>query len=377
MERKKIEAICLSLIVLLYIFIISHIKIISFLFFIIFIIIFFMIFKECLYEYKVEELIKKDDRQILDKTGKKIEEQKKEKRNKINYQYIIYKTNDNIKNIFKNILDLFYNNDAKIDNTFKIYKSKIIKTFSYSSGIIEKIVLLKDGRLALSSSSKSNEYIYSILICDMINYSIDIEIGNLNHRVFDLMQINNGNIIASLTWGFILVFKINSNSYELIQKIKAHDDACTVEKTIEIKDGRLISCSKDCTIKIWKYNNKKYILENQLRAKKRKKLRRKTRLESYLSDCSCLLGKSSEYDIYYRVDDILELKNNIIVSIPNGNGPIIFWNIKELQMVCKFKEFRWDCTNKLKKLSNKFFIIGGDKYIFLFSILNYKLINKI
>ena len=77
MERKKIEAICLSLIVLLYIFIISHIKIISFLFFIIFIIIFFMIFKECLYEYKVEELIKKDDRQILDKTGKKIEEQKK------------------------------------------------------------------------------------------------------------------------------------------------------------------------------------------------------------------------------------------------------------------------------------------------------------
>ncbi len=42
------------------------------------------------------------------------------------------------------------------------------------------------------------------------------------------MQTKNGNIIASLSWGFILVIELTSTSYEIIQKIKAHDK--TVEK---------------------------------------------------------------------------------------------------------------------------------------------------
>ena len=204
-----------------------------------------------------------------------------------------------------------------------------------------------------------------------------MEIGNLDQRICDLIQTNNGNIIASFTRGFIFVFKLNSTSYELIQKIKAHDDACDVEKTIEIKDGRLISCSNDNTIKIWKYNNNKYTLENILRAKKSKKVLDKRRERRFLFDICCHLGRTNEYDIYYDVDDILELNNNIIVSIPNVNGPIIFWNIKELQMECKFKGICRDRGNILKKLSNKLFIVGGVKYIYLFSILNYKLINKI
>ena len=83
------------------------------------------------------------------------------------------------------------------------------------------------------------------------------------------MQTKNGNIIASLSWGFILVIKLTSTSYEIIQKIKAHDK--TVEKTIEIKDGRLISCAKDKKMKIWKYFNNQYILENILCLKNQKR----------------------------------------------------------------------------------------------------------
>ena len=216
MQKRLILVIFLYSLILLisasFKFIISQIKIISFLFFIILSIFFFMIFKECLCGDKVEELKKKEERQILAKEVKKIiEDPKKEDLNKINYKEIIYKTNDSIKNICKNILDLFYKNDNKKYNTFKIYKSKIIKTFSYRSAIIKKILLLKDGRLALSSFYKSNEYIYSILIYDIDSYSIDLEICNLTQRVCDLMQTNNGNIISSLTRGFIFVFKTKFN----------------------------------------------------------------------------------------------------------------------------------------------------------------------
>ena len=40
--------------------------------------------------------------------------------------------------------------DDKTDNNFKIHKSKKIKTISYHTGDVEKIILLKDGRLAFA-----------------------------------------------------------------------------------------------------------------------------------------------------------------------------------------------------------------------------------
>jgi len=40
--------------------------------------------------------------------------------------------------------------DDKTDNNFKIHKSKKIKTISHHIGVVEKIILLKDGRLAFA-----------------------------------------------------------------------------------------------------------------------------------------------------------------------------------------------------------------------------------
>ena len=110
------------------------------------------------------------------------------------------------------------------------------------------------------------------------------------------MQTKNGNIIASLSWGFILVIKLTSTSYEIIQKIKAHDK--TVEKTIEIKDGRLISCAEDNKMKIWKYNNNKYILENILCLKKSKKILEKEAIleKRALRFCCCCYGMPNIYN---------------------------------------------------------------------------------
>ena len=71
------------------------------------------------------------------------------------------------------------------------------------------------------------------------------------------------------------------------------------------------------------------------------------------------------------------MKNNIIVSTPIIEGPIIFWNIKELEIICQIKDFYGGVLFHLKKLSNRLFILGGIEYLYLFSSLKYNLVNKI
>ena len=339
----------------------SLMKILSSLFFIIINFIFYKKFKKCFSEYKF-----KNEKELKEKIKQK-EELKKEGFNKIIYQDKICSTTYNIKNKFKNLFGIFFKMDDKKDNNFKIYKSKKIKTFSLQEGDAEKIIFLKDGRLAFAINDSLN----SILIYNIDNYSIDLKIDNLDNRVKDLIQTKTGNIIISLNSGFILVIKLTSTSYEIIQKIEAHDQ--TVEKTIEIKDGRLISCSKDKKMKIWRYNNNQYILEKILC------LERTMKNDFYVNEpgVRCCFFSSDDYTDFYRIDNILELNKNIIVSTPNPEGPIIFWNVKEFEIICQIKDFYDDILFHLKKLSNKLFILGGVEYIYLFSSLKYNLINRI
>ena len=361
MEKRLFVVIYLSFLLLFTVLynksIDSQMKILSSLFFIIINLIFYIKFKRCFSENKF-----KNEKKIKQK-----QEFKKEALNKIIYQDKICTTTNNIKNKFKNLMGIFFKMDDKKDNNFKIYKSKKIKTFSLHSGAAEKIILLKDGRLAFVIYDSLN----SILIYNTDSYSIDLKIDNLDNKVKDLIQTKTGNIIASLISGLILVIKLTSTSYEIIQKIKAHYQ--TLEKTIEIKDGRLISCAEDKKMKIWKYNNNQYILENVLCLKK--PIKEEVYIDQPCVRC-CSFFSSSEYSDFYRIDNILELKNNIIVSTPIIEGPIIFWNIKKFELICQIKDFYGDVLFHLKKLSNKLFILGGAEYLYLFSSLKYNLINK-
>jgi len=359
MEKRLFVFICLAFLLLFIIIynksIDSKIKILSSLFFIFINFMFYIKFKKCF-----SEDISKNEKQLK-------EELKKEDLNKMKYQYKRYTTTHNIKNKFKNLMSIFFKMIDKKDNNFKIYKLKKTKTFSLQVGAAEKITLLKDGRLAFAIYDGLN----SILIYNTDNYSIDLKIDNLDNKVKDLIQSKTGNIIISLISGFILVIKLTSTSYEIIQKINAHNQ--TLEKTIEIKDGRLISCSDDKRMKIWKYNNNQYILENILCLKK--PMKEEVYIDQPCVRC-CNLFSSCEYSDFYRIDNIIELRKNIIVSTPIILGPIIFWNIKKFELICQIKDFYIDLLLHLKKLSNKLFILGGVKYLYLFSSLKYNLINK-
>jgi WD40 repeat protein len=225
-------------------------------------------------------------------------------------------------------------------NKFQILESKILNKLAEHKSDVNHIILLEDGRIASSSNDNT------ILIYNKDNNKIELKIEN-EDTIFYIIQAVNGYIIASETTGSILIYKLTSlTSFELIQKIKAHNGY--VRKTIEIEDRRLISCSDDKSIKIWKFIDNQYILENTLNQ----------------------YNKS-------EINSVIEINNDIIVSTPWGIGSVVFWNIKELKIVSEIEkiECMW-CWNILKKISNDFFLVGGKKYIYLFSIINYNLINK-
>ena len=143
---------------------------------------------------------------------------------------------------------------------FNISESKISNTLTEHKGEVNQIILLKDRRIASSSNDRS------IIIYNKENYTVELKIDHLEKEVFNIMQANNGYIIATLTSGSILIFKLTSlTSYELIQKIMAHNGY--VRKMLELEDNKFISCSDDKTIEIWKFNDNQLMLENTLNNK--------------------------------------------------------------------------------------------------------------
>ena len=90
------------------------------------------------------------------------------------------KENKNINGIrVENEINLNENNN-NINNQndkikkFNILNSNISNTFNFHSDYINQIILLKDGRIASSSNDKS------IIIYNKINYSIQLQIKNLD-----------------------------------------------------------------------------------------------------------------------------------------------------------------------------------------------------
>ena len=256
-----------------------------------------------------------------------------------NYNYEI---SENLKNIEK--IKFEYPDFSNCKNIFEKYKNGVIQnlnsnksqTLEKHTNIVNQIILLKDGRIASSSNDKS------ILIYNKEMDNVELTI-NLESNVLNIMQSNNGYIFASLESGSISIIKLNSlNSYQLIESVKEHQES--VNKIIQIKDGRFISCSNDKTIKIWEFSNEKLILNKTL-------------------------NEDNE------INSIIEYKKNEIISTPYGKGLIIFWDINKSKKKNTFFVECYGLWNNIQKINDHNVIIGGEKYIYLFQ--NYDLIKNI
>ena len=130
---------------------------------------------------------------------------------------------------------------------------------------IESLCFLRDGRLVLEDKDTI------VIFNNKHEYKADIIIEG--YDVSSVCGLRNGNL-ASCSYSFcnsksysqfkygILIYEINGNNYRIIHTLKSHTDLVT--GVIELEDGRLCSCSKDTTIKLWD-NKNNYICTHTLK----------------------------------------------------------------------------------------------------------------
>ena len=135
----------------------------------------------------------------------------------------------------------------------------------------------------------------------------------------------------------ILVWKITEDNYELIETIKGHTNY--INKVIELKDGRIFSCSDDKTIKIW---------------------------EDY--KCVKTLRGSAE-----SILSIIEIEHFIVCACLKDDT-LRIWDESTYECVKILKDVMccWS-ENVLSKLNDNTVLIGGEDIIYSLDIKSFEI----
>ena len=132
------------------------------------------------------------------------------------------------------------------------------KILTYHSRPVTNLLVLKDGRLSLSSDD-------SIIIYDIKNFTQQCTIKEHSNSVVFFTQISNNNIVSCSCDNTLKIFKLISDiEYQLLQTLSGNERK--LNKVIEDNQRNLITCSDAHTIKIWNYNQneQKYELSKSI-----------------------------------------------------------------------------------------------------------------
>ena len=235
-----------------------------------------------------------------------------------------------IENIFKKYFNKSVNSN-EVNQLNKgcedVSKIKVNKTIQTKYGI-SSLCILKDKRLV------SGDYKGSIEVYNR-SYEPQFCIEDVHDLgVGSLCVLRNGELVSGDGHGDIKVWRINEDDYYLIHTLYGHTE--WIRKVIELKDGRISSCSDDGTIIIW--DNYQYIQTLQ---------------------------------VYNYVDSIIEM-NNFIISA-SEDGTLKIWDESTYQCILTIDDIKCNSNNSLLKLNDNTLIVGGDDVIYFVDIKTYKI----
>ena len=120
---------------------------------------------------------------------------------------------------------------------------------------VYSLLILKDQRIASCSGDKA------IRIFNSKTFKIEIEIKEHSNLINFIAQLKNGNLISCSSDETIKIFKLfDDNSYKVEQTLNEHK--LYVKKVIELNNNFLVSSSLDRTLIIWEKNeNENYIIK--------------------------------------------------------------------------------------------------------------------
>ena len=187
--------------------------------------------------------------------------------------------------------------------------------------------------------------------------------------ISNIILLQNNNIASSSLDYYIKIF--NKDTWEEIISIKENSYVDWIE---QIKDGTLISCPRDKTIKLYEINDKSYKNINTIQE------------NSSVSDSNIKvwIKKNNTIECEFSLNnggesyDILEIKNNEVVALSGNNLNFYDLNKRDkIHSLSGFESFNLNPGRKFCKANDKLLIVCGSNNLFLVDIQSYQLIKTI
>ena len=254
---------------------------------------------------------------------------------------------------------------------------------------ITSITFLSDGRIA-SSCLDGRIYIYNKDTYERENM-LDIF-----EYIFYITQLSDNNLIAccgSIENNILRIYKINKGfmNYDLIQNLEGHKD--WVWKVIEIEKNKLISSSKDNTIKIWEKIDNHYICKKTIAVSNKNNNKpiniiraNENEIAAYSSEDKYIkfLDIKNDFNEVATINNIISsfdpnsiyvLQNNILlVGGIDSSGLYLIDSKKHEVISVVLNNIRE--INSILKLSNENILIGCKDENSKYSIIEYKFNNN-
>ena len=210
-----------------------------------------------------------------------------------------------------------------------------IKTIDNPHKAVHIMLQLKDERL-ISGSEDGYLTVYN-----KDNFEVDLSIKVHSEDIYSCIQLNDGRILTCSKDSTMKIIKLkDDNKYEIEASLESHKN--TVLNAIEIKENKIISISLDKTMKIWDLTN----FQN---------------IETIENICN----------------NILKINENEFITSYSEDKCIKFWNSENLQNTKIIKDINvTDVVRSMCLFNENLLFIGGDGVISLIDIKKYELIMK-
>ena len=217
---------------------------------------------------------------------------------------------------------------------------------------ITHLDILKDGRLISSSSNNI------INVYEKITFKIDLSIKEHKNEIYYFKQLKNGNIITCSADRTMKIIKLGKNNYEILQILEKNN--FDFKKIIEIQDN-IISISPMNKMCLWKLNYND-IYEYEYKA--------------------CFHEKRKNYMCTLTYDNILKINNKEFIVSSSKNEQIKFWNWNSRDYSCIITLKNIEITNTLSSMclinDDILCIIGNElNGLYLIDIYTYQIIKNV
>lgn len=202
--------------------------------------------------------------------------------------------------------------------------------------------------------------------------------------ISNIITLQNNKIGISSLDHYIKIF--NKDTFE--QEISIKENNC-VDWLEQVKDGTLISCPRDNTIRLYEINDKSYktinVIKENSSAWKMKELENGKLISSMSNkDIKVWIKKNNTLECEFTIPnggesyDILEIRKNEVVALSGTN--INFYDLNKrdkIYSISGLESFYLNPGLKFCKANDELLLVCGTNNIFLVDIKSYQIISKI